>query len=590
MGVGFKSVFERFRTARISGCGWRVRFDVGARTGEFGATVVDWFDTLLPHWDREPLDPDVGYTTAFFLGDSPVPASRLTEDLARLACSEDPTPLAVLALRGLQQVCVDDTVWDLSVEDGVVDVHRSRDGISWRWRFFKSCYHPDDDAMRRFVEVRRELRDQAVGELQRLERSVVALVPLGEDGLPNPPDRGRVYATLPTRVRVPFGFHLQADWLVNLDRQNLRAITGDPWQEAIVQQVPNLIREVLLWLRAESDSARRQGYRILCDPTDSGGRLSGAMAALRSDFVRSLSHLEILPIHGHGPTRFSEPHEVARLPGRFLTDFGKRPQWRPDLLFEYDLMDEGLLGSRAVQFARWLGWGHDIDPDALRWTETLPHWWSTVSAEDRSDALFALWSCVAEREWYHVPVVPTEAGVWVSAGDTRWLNEEPPSEKDPSGAVISEALASFLPAPDQRLPPTIRASVNRTSHPGVTWFRAGYQEERLADMVQQACAAGEHEEDFPLVELLDWALSRGSQRQDLVPMVLTEHGPHEPAAALLADPFVPGGRDRRSLFPDVPALVEDYAFIDDQNAVVQFIERLGVRGNSVLTRISHTHQ
>ena len=580
MGVGFKSVFERFRTARISGFGWRFRFDIGENRGAYGAMVTDWFDALLPQWDPERLDPEAGYTTAFSLARPAASAARLTEDLARLASPDDPTPLSVLALRGLEQVCIDDVTWDLSVRKGVVEVRRAHDGYSRRWRFFRACYRPNDDAMRRFLEVRRKLAYHATDGTRRPKRSVVALVPLGEDGLPHLPDRGRVYATLPTRMHIPFGFHLQADWLVNLDRQTLRSITGDPWQEAIVQQVPKLVREVLLWLKEECDSVRSRGYPILCDPTGVEGEFSDAFGALRCDFIRTLKNLKIVPTHAAETRRFSEPQSVVRLPGRFLTEFGKRPAWRPDLLFERDLMDEGLLGSRAVQFATWLGWGSEIDPDGVRWPETLPHWWSTVPADENIDALFALWSCVAECKWHDAPVVPTDAGGWLPADKTRWLNEEPPSDKEPSGIVVAKTLAPFLPAPKQRLRRKVRRAVvrRRTSHLGITWLKARHDEERLADIVQQTCAATEHEEDFPLVELLDWALARGPQRQDLVPLVLTEDGAHKPSSALLADPLVPGGEDRRQLFPNVPALVKDYASIENQQEVVRFIERLGVRG------------
>ncbi len=583
MGVGFKSVFERFRSARISGFGWRVRFDIGTRAASFDAEIVNWFDTLLPHWDTEPFDPDDGYTTAFLLGSPVVSAARLTTDLAHLASPDDPTPLSVLALRGLEQVRIDDVTWDLSAEDGVVEVRRANDGFLRRWRFFRSRYRPDDGAMRRFVEARRELTDHKAAETDRPERVVVALVPLGEDGLPDPPDRGRVYATLPTRVLIPMGFHLQADWLVNLDRQNLRAIAGNPWQEAIVRQVPKLVQDMLVWVTEESDAARRRGYRILRDPTDTEGEFSNALADLRGDFIRSLEELKIVPTLGPRTRRFSTPRGVIRLPGRFLTEFGKRPEWRPDLLFERDLMDERLLGSRAMQFADWLGWGRDVDPDDVSWTVTLPSWWSSVPSDERIDALFALWSCVYEREWHDAPVVPTEADGWLRASDTFWLNERFPSDSEPSGAVVRSVLAPFLPAAEQRLPPKIRARVERTyRHAGVDWLEAGHCEQELADIVKQACAAAEEGSDFPLVELLDWALARGANRQDLVPLVLTEDGQREPSESLAADPLVPGGTARRLLFPDVPALVDDYAIIDDQHAVVLFLERLGVRGGVAL--------
>ena len=583
MGVGFKSVFARFRTARVSGFGWRIRFDIGVREGAFGATVADWFDALRPHWDPEPIEPEKAFTTAFLLTRAVAPTIRLDEDLRRLASPDDPTPLSVLALRGLEQMRIDDVIWDLSVGGGVVEVRRAPDGFSRRWRFFRSRYRPDDAAMRRFLEVRRELTYHEARGAERPKRSVVALVPLAEDGLPNPPAQGRVYATLPTRVRIPFGFHLQGDWLVNLDRQNLRTITGDPWQEAIVRQVPTLVREVLLWLKEESESARSRGYRILSDPTRIEGEMSDVLGTLRSHFICLLRDLEIIPVLGPETRRFSTPQEMVRLPGRFLAEFGKRPAWRPDLLFDRELMDEGLLGGRAVRFANWLGWGRDIEPDSVEWTVTLPLWWSNV--DENTAALFALWSCVSEREWHHAPVVPTDAYGWLPANDTCWLNEEPPSDKEPSGAVIAEALAPLLPAPDQRLPRRVRALVNRdrTSHPGVTWLQARHREMRLADIVRRGCANAGDGNAFPLVELMDWAVARGANRQDLVPQVQTEDGAYEPAAALLADPLVPGGDDRRRLFPRIPALVEDYALIDDQQAAVRFIEGLGVRGDATLT-------
>ena len=53
MGVGFKSIFARFRQASVSDFAWRFRFDVDVRGGDLGSEVPEWFDTLRPHWDDE---------------------------------------------------------------------------------------------------------------------------------------------------------------------------------------------------------------------------------------------------------------------------------------------------------------------------------------------------------------------------------------------------------------------------------------------------------------------------------------------------------------------------------------------------------
>ena len=577
MGVGFKSVFARFREARVSDADWRFRFDVRVTRGDLEAEVTEWFDTLRPHWDDEVPAPDAGYTTAFLLGRPAEPQRPVTDDLARLASTENRTTLAVLALRGLTQVSVDEVVWDLSVEHDVVTVRRSGSETRWRWKTFVAHYRPDDAAMRRFLEVRQETQDHVDPEGRRVERQVVGLLPLDDDGLPQPPDRGCVYATLPTQVRIPFGFHLQADWFVNVDRQQLREVAGDAWQEAIVGQVPEIVRRLLIWLSGESDAVRKCGYRALCEPDDDDGLLAGPLRNLRDDLVRTLADEQIVPLHGPGPRKFSTPEQAAVLPVPFDANFGS--PWRPDLLFGPTVMDEHLLGERATDFAIWLEWGSEVKADSVAWRTTLPNWWRAIPEDERPDALFALWRGVAHNAWHHVPVVPTKAGGWASAHDTWWLNEEPPSRREPGGPAVAEALAASLPSRSQQLQSGIRNRVNKQLHDaGVRWLKEHHKEVKLADLIQRAADEGT---ELPLVDLLAWALRRGSNRQDLVPAVLTEEGPREPSKALVADPLVRGGRSRRCLFKQ-PALVADYSAIAAPQSVVAFLDRLGVRGDGRL--------
>lgn len=110
MGVGFKSVFARFRIARISGFGWRFKFEVRTRRDDLDSTAMQWFDTLRPHWDEQAPNPDDGFTTAFRLECPVTPTEPVAEDLERLASRDDPAPLAVLALRGLKQVRIGDVI------------------------------------------------------------------------------------------------------------------------------------------------------------------------------------------------------------------------------------------------------------------------------------------------------------------------------------------------------------------------------------------------------------------------------------------------------------------------------------------------
>ena len=577
MGVGFKSVFARFREACVSGFGWRFRFHVDVRPGALGSQVPVWFDTLRPHWDDEVPDPDKGYTTAFRLRRPADPRRPVDDDLAQLASSRNGTPLAVLARRGLTEMHVENVVWNLSVDDGIVTVRRSGSDPPWRWRAFVSRYRPDDDAMRRLLEVRQETHEQIDERGRRIEREVVGLLPLDDNGLPRPPGHGRVYATLPTQVRMPFGFHLQADWFVNVDRQNLREVEGDPWQEAIVRQVPEIVRQLLIWLSGESDAVRERGYAALCKPDDDDGPLAKPLQDLRDDLAQTLADQPVVPVHGPGTRRYRTPEETALLPEPFNTVFGSR--WRPDLLFGLDVMDEHLLGKRATGFALWLDWGSEVENENVAWKDTLPRWWRTLPEDERPDALFALWHGVAENEWNDAPVVPTKAGKWTPAHATYWVDEALPTAREPGGPDVAEALEEYMPSRERQIQARVRSWVNNApQEDGVQWLKAQHNHVRLTDLIRHAA---DDDAELPLVELLAWALHRGDNRQDLVPLVLTEEGPREPEDALVADPLVQGGRNRRLLFRQ-PGLVSDYAAIDDRESVVAFLQRLGVGGGGAL--------
>ncbi|MDG4563286.1 MAG: DUF3883 domain-containing protein [Candidatus Competibacter sp.] len=599
MGVGFKSVFSRFRLARISGFGWRFHFQVKERRGDLDVTIPEWVDTLRPYWDEEPLDLTPGFTTIFQLAQPANPDCNPEDDLARLASTDDPTPLAVLALRGLEEVQIGDVTWLLAVDNGLIKVcRREADQEScWRWKAFRAAYRPDDAAMRRFLEVRQQLHDDVDDYGKRIMRQVVALLPLSPDGLPKPTTHGRVYATLPTQIAVPFGFHLQADWLVNVDRQNLRDVVGDPWQMAIVNQIPALIGQLLEWLANASEEVRRHGYPALCHPALDDGLLAKPCQSLKEALQRALANKPIAPIHGQTPREFRCPGQTARLPARFQHHFGNKPEWRVERLFGIDLFDEAILGDRATEFARWLDWGREVNFPDISWLATLPAWWNTLDEKERIEALFALWDGVRASGWHDAPVVPTTAGTWVNATVIRWLNEEPPSDKEPGGPAVAAVLRARLPAPDQRLTPEIRLAVQRglsavqswhanTESNGVQWFWQRRREVQLADLVRQACAAAPAPDALPLVEWLRWAMHRGLNRQDLAPLVLTEKGARKPQEALLADPLLETGHSRRRIFPELPALVADYAVLPDPQATLLFLNRLGVRGGLQLIQQS----
>ena len=118
MGIGFKSVFGRFRETQISGWGWTFRYEVPQVVGDtYGDVQPDLLGTVTPIWDDAVVPPDAGFTTRFELNRRVDAETDLRSDLAHLISHEDPTPLAILAVAGLERMEVHGSSWELGISE-----------------------------------------------------------------------------------------------------------------------------------------------------------------------------------------------------------------------------------------------------------------------------------------------------------------------------------------------------------------------------------------------------------------------------------------------------------------------------------------
>ena len=203
MGIGFKSVFSRFREARVSGWRWTFRYEIAQVIGErYGDVQPNLLGAVVPIWDDAIATPEPGFTTRFDLCRRTDNRVDLKSDLARFLPDDDRTMLAILAASGLERLEVNGQVWDLAVgkdPDGSLEATASSEGESRRWRIFPVVFEPTREAIARFLEHRRiqpteEDREQVYAEAAR-PRRVLGVLPLDDAAGPVPPPRGRVYAT-----------------------------------------------------------------------------------------------------------------------------------------------------------------------------------------------------------------------------------------------------------------------------------------------------------------------------------------------------------------------------------------------------------
>ena len=118
MGIGFKSVFMRFQEARVSGWGWTFRYEISQVVGEkYGDVQRDLLGAVVPMWDEEIAAPEHGFTTRFEMRRRTDEGADLESDFARFLPDDDRTPLAILAMSGLERLEIDGRVWELGVSE-----------------------------------------------------------------------------------------------------------------------------------------------------------------------------------------------------------------------------------------------------------------------------------------------------------------------------------------------------------------------------------------------------------------------------------------------------------------------------------------
>ena len=361
MGIGFKSVFGRFREARISGWDWTFRYEMREVTGRrYGDVQTDPLGAVLPIWDERIPEPDQDFTTRFEFSNRLDQGANLRSDVDRLL-PDDPTLLAILAESNLKRVDVDGRLWELSLDD--VQPHGNRtasarsDDDAWQWQLFSVPFQPSPPAIARLLEHRR-IRPDELPEQEREQvyaaaarpRRVLGVLPLDDQGRPDPPTRGQLYATLPTEVTLAFGLHINADWLLNISRTGLRGIEDDPWQRDIADRIADVLTSFLVWVARSSSEpdAVRAAFTALAVPSQHLGGLEAMLAQPRwlSKLRDQLEDSRVIPVWTDGGAlSFAAPHEVIVPPPALAAAFERQPDLKPAVLLKGPVLVRHVLGS-----------------------------------------------------------------------------------------------------------------------------------------------------------------------------------------------------------------------------------------------------
>ena len=616
MGIGFKSVFGRFREALVSGWGWTFRYEISQEVGRiYGDVQPDILGAVLPIWDGAITEPAPGFTTRFGLRRRADRRADLKSDLARFLPDDDRTPLAILAASGLQHLDVEGRIWELDISeesDGSLEATALSAHENLRWHLFPAYFEPSKEAVACFLEHRRiqpspDEQEQVYKDAARVRR-VLGVLPLDDDGRPAPSAAGRIYATLPTDVTVPFGLHIDADWLLNISRVGLREIEDNPWQREITDRITDILASFVGWAArtfSEQDAVRG-AFRALAPPSSDKGGLEALLAGKHwlSRLRQCLVDEAVFPVWTAETDEltFAKPGDTIVPPAPLAKTFEAHPSLRPAVLLKGPVLMNDVLGTRAIELFRQIDLLTVISPRELAraWRDGLESWWELLPGEsaDRHLLLFRLWAAIAELgskdEWKNVdlPCVRTVTGEWVPVSKAVYFREAFPTEGEPGGSEVHRFIQPFIPDA-RRLPNRwINALRRGEAQPGALLRARRWIEEHargigLKAVVRAAVNAlgsSTNPDWSVLVPLGHWAKHRN--RVDLLThaLVESEGGPKGVpfGEALLAGPYVERDRDRRRLFPSAPVIAATYLEQDPKKAGPRewraFLEEAGARG------------
>ena len=619
MGVGFKSIFMRFREARVSGWGWKFRYETTQVVGEeYGDVQRDLLGAVVPVWDETIVAPEHGFSTRFDMRGRTNEELDIESDLARFLPDDDRAPLAILAMSGLARLEIDGQVWELGVSeepDGSVEataLSKTEDRI---WRVFSAQFQPSKEAIACFLEHRRiqpseEDREQVYADAARARR-VLGVLPLDNDGMPAPPDRGHVYATLPTEVTLPFGLHINADWLLNISRSGLRGIEDNPWQRDIVDNIAEILARFIEWTadRYAQPDVTKAAFKALAEPSSEAGGVEALLAeeCWLSRLRNRIEDAAVFPVWTEktGTLAYAKASDTLVPPPPLAKAFRNQPELRPTVLLKGSVLMDEALGRSAVGLLRRIGLLSEMSPQELEraWDGGLEDWWKSLPDKkgNRRRLLFRIWVAAAEfasdEVWRNVrlPCVRSITGEWFPVGEVVFLNEALPAEDEPGGSEARQFMQSFIPDQNRLQSEWVATLRQRrqqepeqaTLSSAWDWLESHARSIGLRKVVEDASNA------LTSSTTPDWAVlapmgywTKHRNRPDLLTHVLVQSNGDQRGVpvekALLADPYVENGQDRRRFFGEMPVIAGVYLEGDPKKAGAHewrtFLERAGASG------------
>ena len=397
MGIGFKSVYERFQKVAISSPPWKFYYD--CPRNEIGQ--IDQVNKTLPIWNESISKPSIDMTCRFELSDPHIDSDmsiseRIKQDLDSVMGTNKDL-LVMLACQGIQEITWNEEDWLLEKEkinlaykniqfNKIIAINGNN---NLEWIHLSSEYELNEKAKRAFYNHRQN--DNI--ELPENEfRKVEAFVRLHNDGLPIMTGRGKSFAVLPMGVRFPFSLNIQADWLVDATRQD--TLENNEWHKLIIAQLPELMAGFIKWATTFINPEEISDiYKALPDFEDDSSKISDWFndSNFKTLLRQELFRLKFLPVIIEDGHKYISPKEAKFLQGAFSRL--KNDIYKPWILLSDKAIFKDFTSNRVKSVLEKLDIKNNMSLDFLidYWRRNPISSWHKKLEKDKLKALFKLY-------------------------------------------------------------------------------------------------------------------------------------------------------------------------------------------------------
>lgn len=325
-GIGFKAVFQVCRRPQVSSGPFRFAFEPSPEYRDAAAKGI--LCPYLPVVDNTISHTQDGWTEFRF----PLQEGK-RESIEKAFREQDGTLLLFVAGRGLRlrKIVMPDLQLELHDEEipksGVISL--ARNGTPRYWFLAKHEFKIDEDRESAVVDFRNRTGRQ---ELKiPLEEEILIAVPLSktedETLVPDSDNHGRFHSYLPTREVYQYPWHINANFLVDEQRDHLIEPIKGSWNATLLDECGKALLGFLDEIRSAYE--RDPGFPVTAyyntipnwDEVLDTSQIGSHFELMKESFYRCFAEKSRVPVHKDVDLEFALPNQTVWIDRQLLPAF-----------------------------------------------------------------------------------------------------------------------------------------------------------------------------------------------------------------------------------------------------------------------------